>query len=98
MDSGEGKTVDEKTLNPKEWQEIIRSYGRPMTPPISSFMPTKKLSSGSSLPSRQEESMVGDGQTALQQEDDYSLEKLLRNVQRARLREEMEDEETHSEE
>ena len=88
MDSGGGKTADEKTLNPKDWQEIVRSYSRPMTSSISSFMPTEKLSSGSSLPSRQEESMVGDGQTALQQEEDYSLEKLLRNVQRARLREE----------
>ena len=88
MDSGEGKTADEKTLNPKDWQEIVRSYSHPMTSSISSFMPTEKLSSGSSLPSRQEKSMVGDGQTALQQEEDYSLEKLLRNVQRARLREE----------
>ena len=88
MDSGGGKTADEKTLNPKDWQEIVRSYSRPMTSSISSFMPTEKLSSGSSLPSRQEESIVGDGQTALQQEEDYSLEKLLRNVQRARLREE----------
>ena len=95
MDSGEGKTADEKTLNPKEWQEIVRSYSHPTTPHLSSFMTTEKLSSGSKLPSRQEESMVGDGQTALQpEEDDYSLEKLLRNVQRARLREDSEQDET----
>ena len=72
-DSGEGKTDDEKTLNPKEWQEIVRGYSHPMTPPLSSFMTTEKLSSDSSLPLRQEESMVGDGQTALQpEEEDYS--------------------------
>ena len=72
-DSGEGKTADEKTLNPEEWQEIVRGYSHPMTPPLSSFMTTEKLSSDSSLPLRQEESMVGDGQTALQpEEEDYS--------------------------
>ena len=91
MDIGEGKVADEKTLNPKEWQEIVRGYSHPMTPPLSYFMTTKKLASDSSLSSRQKESMVGDGQTALQlEEEDYSLEKLLRNVQRARLREDRE--------
>ena len=95
MDSGEGKTDNEKTLNPKEWQEIVRSYSHPTTPPLSSFMTTEKLASDSSLPSRQKESMVGDSQTALQpEEDNYSLEKLLRIVQRARLREDREQDET----
>ena len=95
VESGEGKTADEKTLNPKEWQEIVRSYSHPMTPPISSLKTTEKLASDSSLPSRQKESMVGDGKTALQPEkDDYNLEKLLRNVQRERLREEREQVET----
>ena len=99
VDSGEGKTVDEKTLNPKEWQEIVRSYSHSMTPSLSSFMTTKKHSSDNSLPSRQEEIMLGDGQTALElEEDDYSLKKLLRNVQEERLREERTRREYQSEE
>ena len=94
---GECKTADEKTLNPKEWQEIERSYSHPMNPSISSSMITETLSLGTSLPLQPGESMHGDGKTAMQPEvaeDDYSLEKLLRNVQKARLREDREQEET----
>ena len=95
MLDGEGKTADEKTLNPKEWQEIVRSYSHPMNRPISSSMTTKTLSSSTSSLLQPEESMHGDGKTALQPEvADYSLEKLLRNVQKARLRKDREQDET----
>ena len=95
MHGGEGKTADEKTLNPKEWQEIVRSYGHPMTPPISSSMITETLSSATSSPSQPEEIIHGDGKTAMQpEEEDYRLEKLLRNVQKARLKEGREQDET----
>ena len=94
MHGGEGKTADEKSLNPKEWQEIVRSYGHPMNPPIPSSM--RSETSGTSSLSQQEESTHGDGKTALQPaaEEDYSLEKLLRNVQKARLREDREQDKT----
>ena len=97
MLDGEGKAADEKTLNPKEWQEIVRSYGHPMNPPISSSMTTETLASSTSSLSQPEENMHGDGKTALQPEvaeEDYSLEKLLRNVQKARLRKDREQDET----
>ena len=85
---GEGKTADEKTLNPNEWQDIVRSYSHPMNPPISSSMTSE--TSGTSSLSQPEESMHGDSKT----EEDYSLEKLLRNVQKARLRENREQDKT----
>ena len=97
MHGGEGKTADEKTLNPNEWQEIVRNYSHPMNRPISSSMTTETLASSTSSLSQPKESMHGDGKTALQPEvaeEDYSLEKLLRNVQKARLREDREQDKT----